>query len=72
VGHVEAGQAERVKRRRLLTDVVTPDGRTVLKGPSPLQLLRIKAGRHGGLATRGRHGSEFYRKIGSKGGTKRR
>lgn len=61
-----------MRQRRILTDVVTPDGRTVLKGPTPLQLIRIAAGRLGGMATRDRYGSDFYRRIGRRGGITRR
>lgn len=33
------------------------------------QLMSVaEAGRKGGTATRSRHGSEFYRRIGSRGG----
>lgn len=41
-----AGPADEVDGRSATGssgEVVTPDGRTVLKGPSPLQLVRIEA-----------------------------
>jgi hypothetical protein len=34
------------------------------------KMTRSEAGRRGGLTTAKRHGSEFYQKIGQKGGVK--
>jgi general stress protein YciG len=54
-------------RHRILTDVVTPDGR-IIHRVSDLTRKRAEAGRLGGLATRERYGVEFFRAIGRRGG----
>jgi general stress protein YciG len=43
-------------------------GRKELKGMAAKKMTRAEAGKKGGNATKKKHGSEFYQKIGKMGG----